>query len=87
MNNVVFIPPSVADVRSMEYMAEASQVFMSSLEKICRFRCVPNLNMLAIFVTTVDAFENLKWSTNESYDLRISNDNGKGGEKNKKNYK
>lgn len=84
MNSIVFEPPSVADERSVRYMAEASRVFMSSLEKLCMFRCVPSINVLIISVTTVDAFENLKWSTNESYELRISNNDGKEGEKNKK---
>lgn len=66
----------MADERSKEYMTEVSQVLMSSLEKICEPKCVPSSNTLAVFVTTTSAFTDLKWSTNESYELNIANNDG-----------
>jgi len=72
LNNVKFNTSSVADDLGKEYIAEASQVLMSSLKNLCKPQCVPNTNDLIIFINTTTPFTNLKWSTNESYSLNIS---------------
>ncbi|XP_027837805.2 chitooligosaccharidolytic beta-N-acetylglucosaminidase-like isoform X2 [Aphis gossypii] len=74
LENIVFNSSSVADEFGKQYMAEASEVLMSSLRTICKPRCVPNDNNLTVFITTTAPFTNIKWSTNESYELNISTD-------------
>jgi hexosaminidase len=72
LHNVVFNLSSVADELGKQYMTEASQVLMSSLKTICSPQCIPNDNNLTVFITTTTPFTNIKWSTNESYELNIS---------------
>jgi hypothetical protein len=67
----------VTDELGKKYIAEVSQVFMLSLKKLCEPQCIPRTNNLTIFVTTTTPFANLKWSTNESYDLHVSTDHCK----------
>lgn len=75
LDNVVFNVSSVADELGKQYMAEVSQVLMSSLRKICEPRCIPNDNNLTVFITTATPFTNIKLSTNESYELNVFTDN------------
>uniref|UniRef100_A0A2H8U0P4 Beta-hexosaminidase n=1 Tax=Melanaphis sacchari TaxID=742174 RepID=A0A2H8U0P4_9HEMI len=72
LDNVVFNLSSVVDELGKQYMDEVSQVLMSSLRAICNPRCTPNDNNLTVFITTTTPFTNIKWSTNESYELNIS---------------
>lgn len=72
--NIKFNTSSVADEPGREYMAEASRVFTSSVEKMCVSQCVPNANDVTVFITTTSPFAGLKLSTNESYSLNITTD-------------
>lgn len=72
--NIKFNTSLVADEPGREYMAEASQVFMTSVEKMCVPQCVPNANDVTVFITTTSPFASLKLSTNESYSLNITTD-------------
>jgi len=77
LDNIVFNISSVADELGKQYMAEVSQVLMSSLKKICEPRCIPNDNNLTVFITTATPFTSIKLSTNESYELNIFTNNCK----------
>lgn len=72
--NIKFNTSAVVDEPGREYMAEASEVFMSSVKKMCTPQCVPNANDVTVFITTTSPFAGLKLSTNESYSLNITTD-------------
>lgn len=73
-DNIKFNTSSVADEPGREYMAEVSQVFVSSVKKMCEPQCVPNANDVIVSITTTSLFTSLKLSTNESYSLNITTD-------------
>jgi len=61
----------MADQLSREYMSEASQVFISSLKKLCIPNCVSNAITPIISISTSNPFDYIKLTTNESYSLKI----------------
>lgn len=72
LDNIKFDTSLMADQRSKEYMTEASQVFLSSLKKLCVPNCISYTNSVAISIRTSSPFDNIKLTTNESYNLKIT---------------
>ncbi|KAE9524629.1 hypothetical protein AGLY_014679 [Aphis glycines] len=72
IDNVKFDTSKMADQLSREYMSEASQVFISSLKKLCIPNCVSNAITPIISITTSNPFDYIKLTTNESYSLKIN---------------
>ncbi|XP_025201242.1 chitooligosaccharidolytic beta-N-acetylglucosaminidase-like isoform X2 [Melanaphis sacchari] len=74
LDNVKFDTSKMADQLSKEYMSEASQVFISSLKKLCVPNCVSYATTPIIYISTSDPFDYIKLITNESYNLKINTD-------------
>uniref|UniRef100_A0A2S2QN92 beta-N-acetylhexosaminidase n=1 Tax=Sipha flava TaxID=143950 RepID=A0A2S2QN92_9HEMI len=72
VDNIKFDTSSVADQLGKEYMTEVSQVFISSLKKLCIPNCVSYDNTPIISISTSTPFGYIKLTTNESYNLKIS---------------
>lgn len=72
VDNVKFDTSSVVDHLGKEYMTEVSQVFISSLKKLCIPNCVSYDNNPIISISTSTPFGYIKLTTNESYNLKIT---------------
>lgn len=72
LDNVKFDISSVTDQLSKNYFNEVSQVFKSSLKKLCIPNCVPYDNTPIIYISTSSPFDYIKLTTNESYNLKIT---------------
>lgn len=72
VENVKFDITSVADQLGKEYITEVSQVFSSSLKKLCIPNCVSYDNSPIISISTSTPFGYIKLTTNESYNLKIT---------------
>jgi len=62
----------MADQLSKEYMSEATQVFVSSIKKLCVPNCVSYTTSPIISITTSTPFDYIKLTTNESYSLKTN---------------
>lgn len=71
-DNIKFDTSSVTDQLSKNYFIEVSQVFKSSLKKLCIPNCVPHENTPVISLSTSSPFSYIKLTTNESYNLKIT---------------
>lgn len=60
------------DQLSKEYMTEASQVFISSIKKLCVPNCVSSPTIIVISISTSTPFDYIKLTTDESYLLKIT---------------
>lgn len=72
LGNIKFDTSSVADQFSKEYIVEASQVFTSSIEKLCTPNCVYNPTSLVVSISTTTPFDYMKLTTDEMYNLQIT---------------
>lgn len=72
LDSVKFDTSRIVDQNSKEYMNEASQVFMSSLKKLCTPNCVSCGTAPVISISTSTPFDYIKLTTDESYVLIIS---------------
>lgn len=72
VDNVKFDTSLIADQLGKEYMTEVTQVFLSSLKKLCTPYCVSYDNIPIISISTSTQFGYIKLTTNESYDLKIT---------------
>ncbi|XP_050421397.1 chitooligosaccharidolytic beta-N-acetylglucosaminidase-like [Adelges cooleyi] len=61
----------VAGVLGVEYLKEASQVFVDCLKKLCNPKCVTTVQQPIVYVNTSAPFDNIRWNTDESYQLDI----------------
>ncbi|VVC24515.1 Hypothetical protein CINCED_3A025084 [Cinara cedri] len=71
LENVQFETSMIADQRSKEYMTEVSEVFKSSLKKLCIPNCVSYSTTATISISTTTPFDYIKLTTDESYYLKI----------------
>lgn len=72
LDNIKFDTSSVTDQLSKNYFIEVSEVFKSSLKKLCIPNCVPYENTPIISLSTSSPFGYIKLTTNESYSLKIT---------------
>lgn len=71
LDNVQFEMSLIADQLSKEYMIEVSEVFKSSLKKLCIPNCISNSTITIISISTNTPFDYIKLTTDESYNLKI----------------
>lgn len=72
IENIKFDTSLVADQPSKEYLAEVSQVFTDSLNKLCVPNCVSYSTPLIVSINTTTPFDYIKLTTDESYNLRTT---------------
>lgn len=71
LDNVQFDTSLIADKLSKEFITEVSEVFKSSLKKLCVPNCVPYSSAVIISISTNTQFGYIKLTTDESYNLKI----------------
>lgn len=74
LDNVQFESSLIADQLSKEFITEVSDVFKSSLKKLCVPNCVSYSTAVIISISTNAPFGYIKLTTDESYNLKIMAD-------------
>lgn len=72
LDNIKFNLSGLSDSLSKQYFTEVSQVFFSSVKKLCKPRCVSTSYGPIIYIETMASFDYLKLNTDESYQLNIT---------------